>query len=64
MDIANVGSALLAVGSSDPGSISGAASLKMLENAMDSNESMSASLTKMMEASVYPHLGGNIDVSV
>lgn len=64
MDIANVGSALLAVGSSDPGSISGAVSLKMLENAMDSNESMSASLSKMMENSVYPHLGGNIDVSV
>ena len=30
MDIANVGSALLAVGSSDPGSLSGAVSLKML----------------------------------
>lgn len=64
MDIANVGSALLAVGSSDPGSISGAVSLKMLENAMDSNESMSLSLSKMMENSVYPHLGSNIDVSV
>lgn len=64
MDIANVGSALLAVGSSDPGSLSGAVSLKMLENAMDSNESMSLSLSKMMENSVYPHLGSNIDVSV
>lgn len=64
MDIANVGSALLAVGSSDPGSLSGAVSLKMLENAMDSNESMSLSLSKMMENSIYPHLGSNIDVSV
>ena len=64
MDIANVGSALLAVGSSDPGSLSGAVSLKMLENAMDSNESMSLGLSKMMENSVYPHLGSNIDVSV
>ena len=64
MDITNVSSALLAVNSAGPGSLAGAVSLKMLDNAIDANESMSIGLTKMMENSVYPHLGGNIDVSV
>lgn len=64
MDISNVSASLAAVNSADPGSLAGAVSLKMLSNAIDSNESMSAGLTKMMENSVYPHLGSNIDVSV
>lgn len=64
MDIMNVDSALLAVNSSDPTSLSGAVSLKMLDNAMETNEAMNAELTKMMENSVYPNLGGNIDVRV
>ena len=64
MDISNVSASLAAVNSADPGSLAGAVSLKMLSNAIDSNESMSIGLTKMMENSVYPHLGGNIDVSV
>ena len=49
MDITNVSSALLAVNSADPGSLAGAVSLKMLDNAIDANESMSIGLTKMME---------------
>lgn len=64
MDISNVSASLAAVNSADPGSLAGAVSLKMLSNAIDSNESMSIGLTKMMENSVYPHLGSNIDVSV
>jgi hypothetical protein len=64
MDIANVSSALSAVSASDPTSIAGAVSLKMLDNSLDSNEALSEGLTKMMEHSVYPNLGGNIDVSV
>ena len=56
MDIANISSALSAVNASDPGSLASAVSLKMLDNSL--------SLTKMMENSVYPNLGGNIDVSV
>ena len=64
MDITNVNSALSAVGSCEPGSLGSAVSLKMLDNALDESSTMSDSITKMMERSVYPNLGGNIDVSV
>lgn len=64
MDISSISSALLSVNSSDPGSLANAVSIKMLDNAISSSESLSAGLTKMMENSVYPYLGSNIDVSV
>lgn len=64
MDIANVSSALSAVRSSAPASMSNAVGLKMLSKALDMNESMTAGLTKMMERSVNPHIGGNFDESV
>jgi hypothetical protein len=64
MDIANVSSALNAVSVSEPSSVAGAVSLKMLDNVLDTNASLSEGLTKMMEQSVYPNLGANIDVSV
>ena len=41
-----------------------AVSIKMLDNAISSNESLGVGLAKMMENSVYPNLGSNIDVSV
>ena len=50
MDISSISSALLSVNSSDPGSLANAVSIKRL--------------AKMMENSVYPNLGSNIDVSV
>lgn len=52
------------VNSSDPGSLANAVSIKMLDNAISSNESLGVGLAKMMENSVYPNLGSNIDVSV
>mgnify|MGYP000180689746 CR=1 FL=1 len=55
---------LLSVNSSDPGSLANAVSIKMLDNAILSNESLGVGLAKMMENSVYPNLGSNIDVSV
>lgn len=64
MDIANVGFALGTVQGSTQGSMSEAVGLKMLDKAMEMNESMTSGLTKMMEMSVNPHIGGNIDVSV
>ena len=48
----------------DPGSLANAVSIKMLDNAISSNESLGVGLAKMMENSVYPNLGSNIDVSV
>ena len=36
----------------------------MLSKALDTQEEMGAEMIKMMEQSVTPHLGANIDVSV
>ena len=44
--------------------LANAVSIKMLDNAISSNESLGVGLAKMMENSVYPNLGSNIDVSV
>lgn len=40
MDISSISSALLSVNSSDPGSLANAVSIKMLDNAISSNESL------------------------
>ncbi len=64
MQIAGVNTALSAVSASEPSSMSNAVGMKMLSNALDMSEVMSDGLTKMMERSVNPHIGGNIDVSV
>ena len=55
MDISSISSALLSVNSSDPGSLANAVSIKMLDNAISSNESLGVGLAKMMENSVYPN---------
>ena len=36
----------------------------MLSKALDTQETMGAEMVKMMEQSVNPHIGANIDVSV
>ena len=64
MDITNVSSALSALQFSDTSSLTQSVSMKMLDNALDMNATMSAGITRMMENSVYPNLGGNIDISV
>lgn len=67
MEIAAVSSALSAVQSYGPsmtGSISQAVSIKMLDQTMEMNEAMNSQLISLMEQSVTPHLGGNIDLRV
>lgn len=64
MEIDALSSALTAVTSSPPGTLTNAASVAMLGNAMDLNEVMAESTIKMMENSVTPYLGSNIDVSI
>lgn len=67
MDIAAVSSALSVVHSYGPaptGSLAQAVSIKMLDNTMELNESMNAQLIQMMEQSVNPNLGANIDIRV
>jgi len=39
------------------------ASISVMKIAMDTAKVQTADLTKMMEQSVNPHIGGNIDIS-
>ena len=67
MEIAAVSSALSAVqsyGAYSTGSLAQVASIKMLDNTMEMSETMNAQLISMMEQSVNPNLGGNIDIRV
>lgn len=64
MDISGMNAALSAVNSASPSSIVGLTSLKMLDNTIDASEQMGADLAKMMENSVTPYIGGNIDLSI
>ena len=67
MDIAAVSSALSAVqsyGAFSTGSLSQAVSVKMLDNVMELNETMNSQMVSMMEQSVNPNVGGNIDIRV
>lgn len=63
MEITNVIPALHDVQASAPSSMQERVSIKMLDNAMDLDAVMSQGMVKMMENSVTPHLGGNIDIN-
>lgn len=67
MDIAAVSSALSVLqsyGSAPTGSLAQAVSIKMLDTTMEMSEAMNAQLVSMMEQSVNPNLGGNIDIRI
>lgn len=70
MDIANVSSALSTVSSYNIGtsvssvSLPEVVSVAVLDMTMELNEQLNAQMMKMMEQSVTPHLGGNIDVRI
>ena len=67
MDITAVSSALSALsayGPSATGSLGQAVSIKMLDQTMEMTEAMNAQLIQMMEQSVTPHLGNNIDIRI
>ena len=67
MNIGALSSALSAVntyGTYSTGSLAQVASVKMLDKAMENTEALNAQMIKMMEQSVNPNLGGNIDISV
>ncbi len=58
MDIASLSTALsMTQTSNDFGVV-------MLSKQLDSMETMGDSMVKLMERSVTPHLGGNIDISI
>lgn len=65
MEISAVSSALSAVSSYGPssmGSVAQAVSVEMLDQAMELSEAVNSQLISLMEQSVTPHLGGNIDI--
>ena len=70
MDIGNMDLALSALTSYDIGSSSGAGSLgyavstAVLGKSIDMTQEMGDAMVKMMEQSVTPGLGGNIDIRV
>ena len=64
MNIGNVSSALSAINASEPSSLMESVGVKMLDKSLDASVSMNDSIIRMMENSVTPYLGGNIDVSV
>ena len=64
MNIGNVSSALSAINASEPSSLMESVGVKMLDKSLDGSVSRNDSMIRMMENSVTPYLGGNIDVSV
>ena len=64
MQSSTVNSALSEVSQSVSGTYVQDVSIKMLDNAIDLNNTMAQGTIKMMENSVTPYLGGNIDISV
>lgn len=67
MDITAISSALSALTSYGPyatGSLGQAVSIEMLDQTMEMNEAMNTQLIQMMEQSVTPHLGGNVDIRI
>lgn len=67
MEVGAVSSAFSAVSSygiSSIGSVPQTVSVEMLDNAMEASEAMSSEMIKMMEQSVMPNLGGNIDIRI
>ena len=64
MDITNVSSALSAVNTASIGSLAQTVSIKMLDQTMELSEAMNHQLVSLMEQSVTPHLGGNLDILV
>lgn len=69
MDFSNVSSALSTLSSYDatsvnPGSLAYAVGTAVLDQSMEMTEVMGASMIQMMEHSVTPQLGSNIDIYI
>lgn len=64
MNIAPINSALSAVQTAAPTSLTGKVSMEMLDKTLESTEKENANLVKMMELSVNPNVGSNFDLSV
>ncbi|MDO5382747.1 MAG: YjfB family protein [Eubacteriales bacterium] len=61
MDIMGIGSMSMGISASK---VSNDVEVLMLKKSLDTYETMGDNMTKMMESSVTPNLGQNIDVSL
>lgn len=65
MDFTTINSALNSLQSVDSTmTLQGAASMAILDKTLESTEVMNQSMIQMMENSVTPHLGSNIDLFI
>lgn len=64
MDIANLDAALSALSSVSQGSLASVVGTAVLDQSLELTEELGASMLQMMERSVTPELGGNIDIRV
>ena len=65
MDIAGVGIAYSSLNAAPSAtSVQAATSMAMLDKTLDMSSQLNQSMIQMMERSVNPEIGGNIDISV
>ena len=65
MDFTSINSALSSLQTVDStATLQGATSMAILDQTLEATEVMNQSMIKMMENSVNPHLGSNIDIFV
>lgn len=65
MDFTSINSALSSFQAIDStATLQGAASMAILDQTLESTEAMNQSMIQMMENSVTPHLGSNIDLYI
>ena len=63
-NIANITPAITSAIQNSPSATLSKVGTALLSNQLDNIETMGDSMTKMMESSVTPYLGGNFDASV
>ena len=64
MDIVDVSSVLSSVSAAATGSVAQQVSVEMLDKTMELTESMNTQLVQLMEQSVNPHIGGNLNLFI
>ncbi|MBR4026331.1 MAG: YjfB family protein [Lachnospiraceae bacterium] len=64
MDITDVSSALSSLTTAATGSVAQQVSIEMLDQTMELTESMNTQLVQLMEQSVNPHIGGNLNLFI
>lgn len=66
MHISGISNALFAASATsvEAGSLANQVGIQMLDKSLDMTETLSSGMIQMMEQSVNPHIGSNLDLSV